>query len=307
MEQYRADQLLDVLANSRSSAQLAAPSLALSGADLQVRYSVTFDAEQLREWRVDEAEHVELEAALFAAAPPLSEREQRRVSAGGTAVPEAPLVDPLLQKAAGEYKYRDVTDRSAPLHRVALSTANAAGSPRHLTGALAFATGALTANASYVVALRARKRSLPPGPAHHQARCDACGSMIVGFRHKCTSCPDFDLCAGCYAAPDTLEEHGRDHAFRTIERPPEPPAQHRAVCDMCRARVIGIRHHCKSVSIFCLWIFRWSNISPFDCISARTLICVTSVGVTQRLEILIRQCMNSTTSKDHPSQKDHFL
>ncbi|KZV63109.1 hypothetical protein PENSPDRAFT_657598, partial [Peniophora sp. CONT] len=34
---------------------------------------------------------------------------------------------------------------------------------------------------------------------HHAARCDVCGSSIVGSRFKCLNCPDWDACGSCVA------------------------------------------------------------------------------------------------------------
>src|SRR5439155_25931503 len=31
----------------------------------------------------------------------------------------------------------------------------------------------------------------------HSAICDFCESVILGTRHKCINCPDFDLCNNC--------------------------------------------------------------------------------------------------------------
>jgi len=45
---------------------------------------------------------------------------------------------------------------------------------------------------------------------HHRVQCDGCGVVpIVGFRFKCTVCPNFDLCATCEAK----DEHPGNHNF----------------------------------------------------------------------------------------------
>jgi len=47
-------------------------------------------------------------------------------------------------------------------------------------------------------------------PAVHHALCDECSSTIVGLRHKCLECQDFDLCDVCMAT----SEH--EHEFHSI-------------------------------------------------------------------------------------------
>lgn len=32
----------------------------------------------------------------------------------------------------------------------------------------------------------------------HDATCDLCDSRILGVRHKCTRCPDYDVCSSCF-------------------------------------------------------------------------------------------------------------
>ncbi|KDO34796.1 hypothetical protein SPRG_00857 [Saprolegnia parasitica CBS 223.65] len=45
---------------------------------------------------------------------------------------------------------------------------------------------------------------------HRNVRCDGCNqSPVVGYRFKCSICPNYDLCAGCYLA----KTHDVDHAF----------------------------------------------------------------------------------------------
>ncbi|KAG0196689.1 hypothetical protein BGX28_009853 [Mortierella sp. GBA30] len=54
---------------------------------------------------------------------------------------------------------------------------------------------------------------------HEGINCDICFNTIVGVRHKCQNCADFDLCQGCLAlAP---ERHHPSHKFQVIERPAE--------------------------------------------------------------------------------------
>jgi len=50
----------------------------------------------------------------------------------------------------------------------------------------------------------------------HNALCDSCGNFIVGDRHKCLTCPDFDLCTTCRQKPSI---HPEGHNFEKLERP----------------------------------------------------------------------------------------
>lgn len=70
-------------------------------------------------------------------------------------------------------------------------------------------------------------------PIHHRgaayrvrrccnAACDGCGAVILGVRHKCRDCRDFDLCDGCFTEPPASHDAG--HAFRQI--PPKSAVYH---------------------------------------------------------------------------------
>lgn len=119
-----------------------------------------------------------------------------------------------------------------------------------------------------------------PSPVkHNSVVCDGCGMKpIIGVRHKCLDCSDFDFCDTCMV--DKKQEHDRDvgatgsgHEFialhtpgkvvvhvRPMNEPPRPmsataaPATavptskprvvHSAVCDLCDARIQGTRYKC---------------------------------------------------------------
>jgi hypothetical protein len=54
---------------------------------------------------------------------------------------------------------------------------------------------------------------------HHGVVCDGCEMRgIVGIRHKCNVCDDFDFCSTCYNDKEKMQKHG-NHAFQTIETP----------------------------------------------------------------------------------------
>jgi len=96
-----------------------------------------------------------------------------------------------------------------------------------------------------------------PSNAHVGVTCDGCGtSPIVGIRHKCNTCPDYDLCEQC----DKKEVH-REHTFTKISEPirywrgchqrnwgqqqqSNEPVVHNATCDICNDRIRGIRYKC---------------------------------------------------------------
>ena len=81
----------------------------------------------------------------------------------------------------------------------------------------------------------------------HDAICDGCDSTIVGVRHKCLSCPDFDFCSNCMpAAPDVHPGHRFAPLYEQLGNVLTKKEQHRGIyCDgpMCtqRARKTYIR------------------------------------------------------------------
>ncbi|KAI8841766.1 hypothetical protein BC829DRAFT_402136 [Chytridium lagenaria] len=50
--------------------------------------------------------------------------------------------------------------------------------------------------------------------------CDSCDAKsFSGARHKCSNCPDYDLCAGCYPSANVL--HDASHTFVKVRHPRE--------------------------------------------------------------------------------------
>lgn len=114
------------------------------------------------------------------------------------------------------------------------------------------------------------------GPVHRNILCDSCNNVVVGIRHKCLDCPDYDLCNQCYNIPDVRSQHGTAHQFFAIDRPGEvivhtvfsgdgervpssssrqtrtescePAAptpelvMHTAGCNLCESRIYGARY-----------------------------------------------------------------
>ncbi|THH05229.1 hypothetical protein EW145_g4951 [Phellinidium pouzarii] len=137
------------------------------------------------------------------------------------------------------------------------------------------ATSTLQPIAGFSVNARGDPVDVPP-LIHAGIVCDFCNETIVGHRHKCLDCPDFDLCDYCF--PRASFEHGQ-HEFVTIKEPgrviiheirsrdeERPRAQrnrqyvqsargsstaraievvHQANCDLCDSRIRGTRYHPK--------------------------------------------------------------
>ncbi|CCO29832.1 putative protein C6orf106 homolog [Rhizoctonia solani AG-1 IB] len=119
-------------------------------------------------------------------------------------------------------------------------------------------------------------KSSPHPLAVHAAECDACDETIVGVRHKCVVCHDFDLCDACYKVNAEPMDHKSEHDMLHLERPqrivthvvaPEhnsttvpvassststatPNALHNAWCDACSERIRGVRHKCLDCADF---------------------------------------------------------
>ncbi|CAG8762235.1 10729_t:CDS:1, partial [Cetraspora pellucida] len=86
------------------------------------------------------------------------------------------------------------------------------------------------------------------GRNYHNAMCDYCKSVIVGIRHKCINCPDFDLCNACAALAPTQHP---GHTFIPIHRTGEPEIKpsnsvfHPGIrCDACGKAIRGVRYKC---------------------------------------------------------------
>ncbi|KAF9987553.1 hypothetical protein BGZ75_000445 [Mortierella antarctica] len=81
----------------------------------------------------------------------------------------------------------------------------------------------------------------------HRASCDVCLSPIVGVRHKCFQCPDYDLCQGCLPL---AEVHHKGHTFIPISHPDQitvkvdQTPQYGVVCDGCNNDIYGVRYKC---------------------------------------------------------------
>ncbi|KAJ8488127.1 hypothetical protein ONZ51_g3759 [Trametes cubensis] len=119
------------------------------------------------------------------------------------------------------------------------------------------------------------------GPVvHKNIICDICNQEVVGIRHKCLDCPDYDLCESCMGTPFLRNQHYTSHQFFAIEKPGEvivhtvfsgegereplqpprhsasgentarvhtrdvEPVVHNAKCNLCDSRIRGDRFKC---------------------------------------------------------------
>ncbi|KAF9507017.1 hypothetical protein BS47DRAFT_1352132 [Hydnum rufescens UP504] len=122
----------------------------------------------------------------------------------------------------------------------------------------------------------------PESTIVHHATCDVCGDTIHGVRHKCSECPDYDMCSPCYT--NYRGAHRLEHKFNMycnpadlpvasnvkngvsvtsrplvdVSPPSSPPVStstaidsnslalsvHPAFCDVCGLGICGIRHKC---------------------------------------------------------------
>lgn len=114
-------------------------------------------------------------------------------------------------------------------------------------------------------AIRRRMTTAADEPVvHANVVCNQCDDIIVGVRHKCLDCLNFDLCGDCVAQGAKRTHHGR-HQFLEIEKPGEvivhtvytdeppraaerprevpveAPVVHNAVCNLCDSTIRGDR------------------------------------------------------------------
>ena len=50
---------------------------------------------------------------------------------------------------------------------------------------------------------------------HRGVRCDLCKGPVIGYRYKCSVCPDYDLCETCNETGHGLHKRG-GHEFLQI-------------------------------------------------------------------------------------------
>ncbi|KIP11681.1 hypothetical protein PHLGIDRAFT_10460 [Phlebiopsis gigantea 11061_1 CR5-6] len=104
--------------------------------------------------------------------------------------------------------------------------------------------------------------SSAPTTIHAGVVCDGCDKAIVGARHKCLDCSNFDLCSECLSNSQVRRGHNAKHAFFPIEVPGEHTlfegarsdrqgVEHYGItCDGCHTRLHGVRHKCIECADF---------------------------------------------------------
>ncbi|KAF9974904.1 hypothetical protein BGZ73_001603 [Actinomortierella ambigua] len=123
--------------------------------------------------------------------------------------------------------------------------------PNHAFGAIMKPDGTVQRSVCNVVvdqpAATSSASSSSAPPAKHLASCDICLNHIVGTRHKCYQCPDYDLCQDCLHLAAT---HHKGHNFIPIAFPGQidikvdQTAHCGVVCDGCNQDIYGVRYKC---------------------------------------------------------------
>ncbi|KAJ5971086.1 Zinc finger ZZ-type [Penicillium vulpinum] len=96
-------------------------------------------------------------------------------------------------------------------------------------------------------------RCLPGRQFRHAAVCDGCDKRIVGVRHKCLACPDWDFCPDCIlTAPQSHPGHRFVQVYGNIGEPAREQEIHYGIfCDgpLCKSKpaqsyINGVRYKC---------------------------------------------------------------
>ncbi|OOF98528.1 hypothetical protein ASPCADRAFT_204265 [Aspergillus carbonarius ITEM 5010] len=99
-----------------------------------------------------------------------------------------------------------------------------------------------------------QSRCKPGRHHHHAAICDGCEKRIIGVRHKCLTCPDWDYCSECHQkAPQSHPGHRFAPLYEAIAEPLQSYEVHYGIyCDgpLCKNRpcpsfITGARYKCS--------------------------------------------------------------
>ncbi|KAE8350956.1 hypothetical protein BDV28DRAFT_150440 [Aspergillus coremiiformis] len=97
-------------------------------------------------------------------------------------------------------------------------------------------------------------RCKPGRRYQHAAICDGCEKSIVGVRHKCLTCPDWDYCSECFSnARETHAGHRFAPLYEAIAEPSQSHNVHSGIfCDgpLCKNKALpsyitGVRYKCS--------------------------------------------------------------
>lgn len=118
------------------------------------------------------------------------------------------------------------------------------------------------------VPIRVHGSFSPAGPPlespviHPRIFCDGCDGSVVGVRHKCLDCENFDFCSNCLNNPHMRMMHDFKHAFFPMDAPDDITlfhdvqhgrrgVEHKGItCDACNKHVYGVRHKCVECADF---------------------------------------------------------
>ncbi|RAL06884.1 ZZ type zinc finger domain protein [Aspergillus homomorphus CBS 101889] len=115
-------------------------------------------------------------------------------------------------------------------------------------------TFALLKDRQFALKSIVQSRCNPGRHHHHAAICDGCEKRIIGVRHKCLTCPDWDYCTECY---ENVAQRHPGHRFAPLyDSIAEPLINHEVhygiYCDgpLCRTKscptfITGTRYKCS--------------------------------------------------------------
>lgn len=183
-------------------------------------------------------------------------------------------------------------------------------------------------NLSDYTAMRAMRLQQKDGVQHVGVTCDGCNQSLVGVRHKCLDCGDFDLCSECLHNPGVHSQHDATHAFFPIPAPGEfsdfnaarirrKGVEHVGVtCDGCNGPIHGVRHKCAECPDFdlcekCIGLeqvrythFNSHHFLPLASPSSFSSLSDKFIAIKQAQQAAQQQSTQSSTLAEHTSACD---